>query len=129
MEKPKATSEKIRSILTAMERSIDSARRKRLNQPGETIPADQAHDEASTIPADRDGESENHLRNDHPDSATGESTTAPECGRSDEKRHHDDSSHESSGSDAPPPRLKARPKRPSAFFTPPGPQSWQSRAG
>jgi hypothetical protein len=93
MENPRNAADKVRPILQAMERSIDSARRRRLN----TEDATPAPDE----PRPQDAGQMPHIRPDEADE--------PEA--------------------ATPPRLKARPKRPSSFLRSDNAPELQTRIG
>jgi hypothetical protein len=127
MQNPKTNNEKIRSILALMERSIDVARRKRLNEPDEEthltspdhLPTEAARKELiSNDQAHRNGPTE--------------STSSPNWHTSNGGTNGDVDSNgpaQTSNTDASPQRLKAKPKRPSDFFRPHPESNWQSRVG
>lgn len=93
MENPRNAADKVRPILQAMERSIDTARRRRLNTEDEPATAEEAAPSAPSQPASIRPE-----QGDEPESAN-------------------------------PPRLKARPKRPSSFLRSDNAPELQTRIG
>ncbi len=114
MDRTKAASDRIRPFLEAMERSIDDVRRKRMQESGES-PAPLM----SPSPTPSTGESSptgSYQPTDHPSPPT------PSTGA--------DEALDSGPDDAPPVRLKARPKRPSAFTNSPYERDgYRSQAG
>lgn len=133
MQQSNTNNDKIRPILAAMERSIDVARRKRLNH------SDQVTDVAADDEADptdsrsfRDA-SRSHSGPHSPPSSPSSSDSVPTHGTelgTNGSGHQDSAIKPGGQGDSHPPRLKARPKRPSEFFRPPPAESgWQSRAG
>lgn len=98
MDRTRAASDKIRPFLEAMERSIDQVRRKRMQDAGEMdVPQELAPSPRPSSPSEVTSESLTHR---DPPKASPLNTQVPPATNS---------------GDAPPPRLKARPKRPTAF--------------
>jgi hypothetical protein len=132
MQQSNINKEKIRSILSAMERSIDVARRKRLNQSDDV--SQPACEERASTEHNQPQHGPDTCSQNGPSPTSHPSHTPPSniadrntLGIDGEK--HAESATTPADQDAQPPRLKARPKRPSAFFHPPAEQSWQSRVG
>lgn len=124
MQQSNSNNEKIRNILAAMEKSIDVARRKRLNTSGDI--QDTADDPPTQSPSHEPSastEEQETRRVPNPPSINGNG----HC----EDAHDKSNSPEppAPGTDNDPPRQKARPKRPSTFFHPRGEAAWQSRVG
>lgn len=129
MQQSNTNTEKIRSILASMERSIDNARRKRLNK-SEMMQTDSSDERIKVSDSSAENSTEEHSRQSY----------APSYNPSASSTHHAPAERDNSdlnvsgkgdnvsGDSDNPPRLKARPKRPSAFFQPMGESEWQSRA-
>ena len=98
MDRTRAASEKIRPFLEAMERSIDQVRRKRKQDAGELDVQREAA--PSPTPSPPGGSTSEDLTHRELPKASPLNSPVPPPANSD---------------DAPPPRLKARPKRPTGF--------------
>lgn len=124
MQQSNSNNQKIRSILAAMEKSIDVARRKRLNQPDDVSDSIPEGDRNTTENVSKEStHSSAFTRLPSPPSINGAGENGdPDTGpRPSDRSTPDDA--------AAPQRQKARPKRPSEFFHPRGESTWQSKVG
>jgi len=126
MQQSNMNTQEIRSILAAMERSIDDARRKRLNQPDD-VPESRT-DEASERETAENRSSQNSAQSPQREESSSGDPAARDHVESN-RLAHESPVHDPEHDPQRPARLKARPKRPSAFFRPQTESGWQSRAG